>query len=172
MTTTHELARAILPSKKPSFSQNLHKFVKAWAKRYHETWTPQIWRDEQGQLYIGIIDPGVAPTSKSGFLGVRLPRVLCNGASVLSREGGWYTNLGPANMTHVADFWDRYLQIGRCAIDTTHRQFFIGDEGRYIMTGKIRTCTWCGAQHKLRIEKKVTTRLIEHYDPITTKEAA
>lgn len=170
MTTTQELARSILPSKKPSFSPNLHKFAKKWASERPEHWTPQVWVND-GELYIGRMDPSAKPDAPGGFIGVRLARVLCVGAAAY-KERGWYTDLGPGNMTYVADFWERYLQIGRCAIDTVHRQGFIGDEGRYIMASKVRTCTWCGAQHKQRIEKKVTTKLIEHYDPITPKEAA
>lgn len=173
MTTTHELARAIDPRKKPCFSPNLHKWVKHWVKDYPENMLPEVWLKNDGiqLLYIGRQTREENEIQACGFVGVRLNSVLRNGVSA-NKERGWFTNLGPGNMTHVADFWDRYLQIGRCAIDAEHRQFFIGDEGRYVMHGKIRTCTWCGAQHKLRIEKKVTTRLIEHYDPITPKEAA
>lgn len=171
MTTNKELARATHPSKKPSFSPNLHRFLKKWAKTSPSQCSPEVWTDSEGTKWIGHMDPIAAPGQLSGFIGVRLMRVLCDGA-VAYHHRGWWSSLGPGNMTHVTDFWDRYLQIGRCAIDTVHRQSYIGDEGRYILTGKIRTCTWCGAQHKLRIEKKVTTRLIEHYDPITPKEAA
>lgn len=167
MTTTHELARAIHPSKKPSFSPNLHKWVKHWAKTHPEHMLPEVWLENDGLklLRIGYQSRGEKESKTCGFVGVRLNAVLCNGTSA-NKERGWFTNLGPGNMTHIADFWERYLQIGRCAIDTDHKTGFIGDEGRYVMAGKIRTCTWCGAQHKLRIEKKVTTKLIEHYDPI------
>lgn len=171
MTTARELAQATNPKKQPSFSPNLQKFLKKWATQNPEHWTPQVWADKNGTLWIGRMDLSAKPSAQSGFVGVRMMRVLCVGAAA-HRDRGWYTDLGPGNMTHVADFWERYLQVGRCAIDTVHRQFFVGDEGRYILTGKIRTCTWCGAQHKLRIEKKVSTKLIEHYDPITTKTAA
>ena len=47
-------------------------------------------------------------------------------------------------MDHIQDFWERYIQIGRCTIDTKHEWFFINSDDRYIMNRSIRTCTWCG----------------------------
>lgn len=165
MTDTKELIKLITPETKPSFSPNLHKFVKKWAMENPAYWVPQVWVDERGTLWIGRMDLGIKPDAPCGFIGLRLMSALCVGAKAIN-DRGWHMGMGPGNMTHVADFWGRYLQIGRCAIDTKHTQFFIGDQGRYIMANKIRTCTWCGAQHKQHIEKKTTVKLIERYTPL------
>lgn len=172
MTTTHELASAINPRRKPSFSPNLHRWLKAWAKNHPEHILPEVWLDRDGLklLRIGRQSREEHQHKDCGFVGVRLNSVLCNGTSA-NKERGWFINLGPGNMTHIADFWERYLQIGRCAIDTEHRGSFIGDEGRYVMAGDVRTCTWCGAQHLRRIETKTITKEIEHFDPITKAAA-
>lgn len=55
MTTTHELARAIHPSKKPSFSPNLHRWMKDWAKRHPEHMLPEVWLENGGMklMYVG-----------------------------------------------------------------------------------------------------------------------
>jgi hypothetical protein len=53
-------------------------------------------------------------------------------------------------MTEVEDFWDRYSEVGRCAIDTTHWMFFIGDAGRWLEDGETRTCQWCGKHTQRR----------------------
>lgn len=53
-------------------------------------------------------------------------------------------------MLEVVDgFWDRYLEVGRCAIDPGHQEHFSGPE-RFSIQGNIRTCLWCGCvQHKV-----------------------
>lgn len=168
---TSELVKLIDPKLSQSYSPNLHKYVKRFAKEMRDHRFPDVYQDCKkeglfaGCLYIGYMDTQEGP---NGFVGARLNRVLVNGSSVYGRERGWFIGLGPDNMTHIADFWDRYLQIGRCAIDTNHTQWFIGDNGRYVMNGDIRTCTWCGAKHKRRIEIKTYTKEIEHFDLVET----
>lgn len=164
-TTTKELAAAINPRLNPSYSPNLHKWVKHWAKSHPEHMLPEVWLENDGMklLRIGFQSREKIERMDCGFIGVRLNAVLCNGTSA-NKERGWFTYLGPGNMTHIADFWERYLQIGRCAIDTEHSKHFLESEGRYVMDGDTRTCTWCGAQHKRRI--KTITKEIEHFDPV------
>lgn len=162
-----ELIQATNPRLKPSYSPNLHKYLKKYAANMPKHWTPKIYRSKEDDLWIGYFDPSVPATSEDGLIGIRVIRALVNGAKAYS-EKGWHLGYGPANMEHIPDFWERYIAIGRCAIDTKHRQYFIDiREDRYTMDGDIRTCTWCGAQHKRHIEIKTYTKEIERFEPLT-----
>lgn len=164
---TIELVKRIDPKINPSYSPNLHKYVKRFAKEMGDWKFPDIYQDckEEGLfagcLYIGYMDSTEGP---NGFVGARLNRVLCSGASVYGRERGWFIDLGPSNMRRIDGFWDKYFAVGRCAIDSDHKTYFVGDEGRYTLDGDIRVCNWCGAKHKRRIEVKTYTKEIEHFD--------
>lgn len=166
---TTDLVKLINPKLNTSYSPNLHNYVKRFAKEIGDWKFPDVYQDctqdgsFAGLLYIGYMD---MEDGTNGFVGARLNRVLGCGASVYSRERGWFMGLGPSNMKLVSDFWDRYIAIGRCAIDVEHRQWFIGDKDRYTMDGDLRTCTWCGVQHKRRIEIKTYTKEIEHFDAV------
>lgn len=150
------------PSLNPSYSPNLHKFIKKWARGNPDYWTPEVWKDDLGELWIGRMDPSVVSDAKQGFIGLRMTPVLCNGARA---ERFWWPDKGPANMTKVEDFWSRYFLHGRCAIDEAHTRFFIGDDSRYSLHGNQRTCHWCGAKHTRRTEQVISTREVEHFDP-------
>lgn len=166
-----DLLKAINPKLNPSYSPNMHKWLKTWIKTYPEWMIPEVWIENGGlQLWrIGYHDNEGMQNKNCGFVGIRLNAVLCQGASA-NKERGWFMGLGTGNMTPVEDFWERYLEIGRCAIDTDHKQWFIGDEDRYSMDGEIRTCNWCGAKHKRRLETKTTVKEIEHFDAIEEKK--
>lgn len=64
--------------------------------------------------------------------------VLCNGTK--EEEACW---IGLGRLAVLADFWNRYMQDGRCAIDTGHTGHFVGDETRWNTSGDSRTCNWC-----------------------------
>ena len=162
---TKELAAAIRPKLKPSYSPNLHKWLAHWSKHHPQHLVPGVWRCEQGMLRIGYQSRTDNEREDCGFIGVRLNAVLCNGVSA-NKERGWFTNLGPGNMTEIDDFWPRYIAIGRCAIDTEHKTSFVGDDDRYTTAADIRTCNWCGARHRVRIEIQTHTKEIVHHDPI------
>lgn len=138
-------ASKIHPKLKPSYSPNLHKFVRRWNFRRKGLIQPEVWADHSdGSLWIGYQDSDKLNDGKtSGFIGSRLVSALCVGAKA---EIFWHTKLGIGNMTNIPDFWERYIQIGRCAIDTKHEEFFINSDERYILNRNIRTCTWCGTR--------------------------
>jgi hypothetical protein len=46
----------------------------------------------------------------------------------------------------VDGFWDRYLAVGRCALDPDHVEHFVGGD-RFAVEGDTRRCLWYGAQH-------------------------
>lgn len=94
-----------------------------------------------GAFVIG--SPYAAYEGDTDVSGVHLMNVLCHGADA-SRVG-----LAGAleSLEEVADFWTRYQQIGRCAIDPEHKTSFV-DSVRYTAANGVETCQWCGHQHR------------------------
>ncbi|WP_199031425.1 hypothetical protein [Ralstonia sp. ASV6] len=54
---------------------------------------------------------------------------------------------GAGTLIRVEGFWDRYLKVGRCAIDPEHQEHFLGGD-RYLHNGSSQICLWCG-EHQL-----------------------
>jgi hypothetical protein len=123
--------RAVDPCKGAKYSPNLHRWLTA--PRYgSRVWTSRVYRDEEGELWIGFLDIG-------DLIGTKLMRVLCFGAKA---ETFCWMNL--KGLVEVPDFWPRYVRDGRCAIDTAHQMNFIGDDTRWTSNGGTRACLWCG----------------------------
>lgn len=123
---------AIRPGNGAKFSPNLFRWLTAPHKS-HRAWMSRVYAAGDGALWIGY------PDDVSGFIGQKLIAVLCNGVQA---ESGWWTDLGV--LIEIADFWARYMRSGRCAIDTTHSMYFIGDDSRWAVNGDTRQCQWCG----------------------------
>lgn len=142
----------LAPEHSPSFSPNLYRWMKCRAHFYSDggvaegvyrvkpgTSTAEYFGD--GTMMIGY--PMNGYPGDTDFSGVRLYHALCNGSKALS----WcYTNMAP-DLELVEGFWDRYLQVGRCAIDPEHQTHFSGGE-RFIVNGNVRKCLWCGQQQR------------------------
>lgn len=94
-----------------------------------------------GAFVIG--SPYAAYDRDTDVSAVRLMDVLCHGvdASRACLAGAL------DSLEEVPDFWTRYQQIGRCAIDTEHTTRFV-DSVRYTTTNDVQTCLWCGHQHR------------------------
>jgi hypothetical protein len=129
--------KAIAPASGPQFSPNLFKWLKASERRLRFT---RVYVDQDGGLWIGELDDdcGDGPW----LHGTRLMSVLCGG--VKAERMAYCVPANFRSLTEVPDFWSRYAQQGRCAIDTKHDQFFVGDEARWDMRGDHRSCLWCG----------------------------
>lgn len=123
---------AIHPRHGSKYSPNLYKWLTMRSRKHH-AWTSRVFRDKEGVLWIGFLDDGY-------FIGTQLMEVLCSGTKA---ESAAWCNLG--RMTEIEEFWERYTEVGRCAIDPAHTMFFIGDETRWLATGDHRECQWCGA---------------------------
>ena len=131
-----ELLPLINPALGPKYSPNLHAWVRKIGKRHHSL--PLVVAQPQalGIRYVGLLH-------EDGWLsGSRLMPVLCNGP----KETIWA--LGPMQIDDT--FWDRYILDGRCAIDPDHTMFFVGDESRWLVSGDVRACQWCG--HHVQVE--------------------
>jgi hypothetical protein len=122
---------AVNPSKAAKYSPNLYKWL-TMRSRKHNAWTSRVYRAADGVLFIGMLDLG-------DLIGARLMNVLCYGTKA---ESCCWVNL--RGLVEVADFWPRYVADGRCAIDTAHREYFVGDDTRWTQDGDTRACLWCG----------------------------
>ena len=150
----------IAPEKAPSFSPNLYRYLKAKGLFYRGggvaesvfTVRPGTKAAEvygAGTLMLGYLDDGF-------LVGTRLISALCNGAKTERMAHPIGKSVDP-----VDGFWDKYLKIGRCAIDPEHQEQFLSD--RFQVQGDTRTCRWCGhKQHKI-----VTPRVVHDESWVT-----
>lgn len=121
---------AVNPKNGTKFSPNLYKWLTKRGEKPRRH-TSKIYREKDGALFIGMLD--------DGFLhGSQLMRVLCIGGK--AEVFAYY--LGQPE--EIADFWERYAAVGRCAIDQAHAMHFTGDESRWQTEGDTRECLWCG----------------------------
>lgn len=134
-----------------SFSPNLYRWMRAKAHFYKGGGVLQsVYRvlpDTKlaqdfgaGTAMIGYPDD----SDEDGFIGVRLMSALCEGA----RAGSYYYSGIAAMLVQDEGFWDRYLQVGRCAIDPGHQVHFQGNRYSFAAEAGTRTCLWCGTQHQ------------------------
>lgn len=142
--------RDLSPEKSSSFSPNLYRWMKRRAHFYRDGGVAEgVYRVKPGTaaaehfgagtLMIG--HPFNGHPGDTDFSGARLMQALCIGGKALN----WcYSNMAP-DLELVEGFWDRYLQVGRCAIDPSHQTHFSGGE-RFIVNGNVRKCLWCGQQ--------------------------
>lgn len=136
---------AIDPRNGSKYSPNLLKWLRK--RRWWKGEDARVYRADDNRLYIGVFD-------REGFFsGSNLQAVLCRGRQC---ESGCY---GRIDIKEVVDFWERYVAIGRCAIDTDHRQHFVGDETRWLVEGNRRSCQWCGnCVQELREREEIVVR--------------
>ena len=143
----------IAPQKSPSFSPNLHKYLKEHG---------HFFRD--GGLLDGVyeVQPGTKAASQFGagtlllgypddgfFTGARMMSVLCSG-----REAERCAYRCDSGLKFLEGFWDSYLKVGRCAIEPSHTEDFMQTRFHENETG--RECLWCGHQQR----KVVTPRIV------------
>lgn len=132
----NEILKHIDPARGGQYSPNLYAWVKKWCKRYKHAAesTANVYRSNEGDLWIGQLFEG-----DGSIIGCRLISVLCNGER---EETANYISV--RGMVLQADFWDRYMAVGRCAIDEDHSMGFVDDSTRWTQQGDSRRCLWCG----------------------------
>jgi len=121
---------AVNPKNGTKFSPNLYQWLtKRDTRRLRKN--AVVCKDKDGKLFVGALDDG-------WLHGSNLMRVLCVGgkAEVFAFYLGAHEE--------IANFWQRYMEIGRCAIDQDHRMYFTGDDARWKTEGDTRHCQWCG----------------------------
>lgn len=147
-------AKQIDPKLNPAFSPNLHAFVRSKVDDL------QVFRVTKahgsllvGQLAIGYVYDG-------DFIGCQLTHVLCYG-----RKARTWSFPGTDCIELVPDFWERYLQVGRCAIDRDHHTHY-QDNRWELIAGDKRRCKWCGHQQH-RVLTPVTTMVESWHNDAT-----
>lgn len=147
----------IRPDLHPKFSPNLFLYLTS-RKMEHDAKLVRVYGSPQwqSQLILGIID--TLPRTDWSF-GVRGCRLMAALSSPRKRENAHFMG---QDFQEVEGFWERYVSIGRCALDEEHRTSFIGDDGRWSKEGKNRRrCTWCGMVQKI-IKRRVSKTHISY----------
>lgn len=150
----------IKPSISAAFSPNLYRWMMRYGHEFSDGGVAEtIYRvipnsrlaNEYGAgtLFIGC--PYNQHEKDADFSGSQIMTVLCNGSKATR-----YCLAGAMRSLEVVEnFWDLYLQIGRCAIDPDHNEHFLGND-RYSVSGDVRTCLWCGKKHQKIVVPKTT----------------
>lgn len=142
------MIKNIAPSISPAFSPNLYRWLKAYGHAYDDGGVAEtVYRvvpdtrlaKEFGASALFIGCPYEQYEGDTDFSGSLLISVLCNGSQA---KRFCYAGAAPS-LVQVEGFWDNYLSIGRCAIDTEHNEHFYSVD-RYIGDSLKRTCLWCG----------------------------
>lgn len=127
----------IAPNKGMKYSPNLYKFL---VKNNSMARFSQLFVARDGTQWLGFLD------DQGSFIGQRLMQILCNGAKVQT-----FCFIRDEGRVLQPNFWAEYVRDGRCAIDRSHENVFLGDSSRWTTQGETRSCLWCGnAQQTLR----------------------
>lgn len=155
----HKLAlEQIHPKGGAKFSPNLYQWMRKHAHFYADgAGTPHgVWRVKPGMgrdiYHEGSLMLGMAG-DHGDFLGTRLMSVLCEGAKATN----WCLPGLLDRLEPVEDFWDRYVQVGRCAIDPDHSIHYIDDRWHQNSTDK-RTCRWCSHEQNRHLLSEIVER--------------
>lgn len=139
-----DLLETIAPKNAPSFSANLHRWMQKNGRAGDTVYSLDAGGKlakvyGAGTLFLG--QPYGDYSGDTDFSGVRLMEVLCNGASAVR---SCFAGDAPS-LVEVPRFWERYKQVGRCAIDVSHSIGFRDDAERFHEVGGRRICKWCAA---------------------------
>lgn len=160
----------IHPSKSPAYSQNLHRWMRQRGHAYRSGGVADtVYRVLPGNklatmygagtLFIG--HPYSQYEDDTDFSGAPLIGVLCHGA----KAGSSCLPGAIHSLEEIKGFWDRYLQVGRCAIDPEHKQHFIGGNS-FVIKGDLRECLWCGVHHRIITQSVMTPKTVTTYEQI------
>lgn len=137
----------ISPIKNDKYSLRLYRFVRH--PRFNICRDSlKVYRDKDGCLWIGRLDDG------DWFYGARLMSVLC-GVSSAGRIGAFPELVKTMKLRELKTFWQRYLKVGRCALDPKHEMSFVNGAGRWKREGQVRECQWCGQVQRMKMLREV-----------------
>lgn len=138
----------INPERNKKYSPELFKWLKKAAEKVWSDAEIKVFRDsEMNVLWIGYI------TWDKCFMGCRLISAMASGGK--KQAFCWSNKIN--DLTEVEFFWENYLRVGRCAIDTKHNFRFVNENlDRWKFTGENhRKCLWCGERQN-RYSKRIT----------------
>lgn len=155
------LIKPKIKNESDKYSWNLYKYLKKYpnSKVYYDkinsfTDNEQMYNKDnltKNDVIIGNI-------CENSIVGVTLSQLLMKVPSMQF----WY---GGAKKTHVDitnQFFNDYIEIGRCLFDSTHDGWLRNTDNRFTyINDEQRKCNWCGIeQHK---EKKEVVKIIEKW---------
>lgn len=133
------------PSRQASYSPALYLWLRKNAHfKDNGGLQEEIYRVKEGTTSARLFPPGVLlignQTDNQDFTGIVLFDILThqNGPDLPVTR---YARLLP-HLVLLEDFWDRYLEVGRCAIDPGHINSTWQDT-RYHMAQGHTVCLWC-----------------------------
>lgn len=85
------------------------------------------------------------------FYGTRLSEILCKG---LSAER--YAFPSKHDFTSLPEWFDGYIQGGKCFIDPEHRWYYDRERWQVSDNGEVRECLWCGEYRQRKVVKTRT----------------
>jgi hypothetical protein len=132
----------INPSVHLKYSPNLYKYLRN-RNKYHEE--NHVYKDKENTLWIGYPDEGY-------FIGAQFMNVLCCGVNAFA--GAYYRI---KDLQIIPDFWQKYIDKGRCAIDPGHEKFWKDVRWVYSIDGRTRECLWCKQAQNLKMGVKIVT---------------
>lgn len=169
MTTT--LLEDIHFSHKSSFSPNLYLFLRKNLQSHlvaardingkrEQVIFASVYRakdpNDRASLYIGAIDDGY-------LNGAKMNEVLTHGSA--AKTWAFPLSAFEDGVREIPNFWEEYLEKGRCVIDTNHTTHFLndGDRFKHSHDGQERTCQWCGQVQLRKIREKVSVVKVESW---------
>jgi hypothetical protein len=144
MELTKELLKQIHPDAHPKYSLRLYK----WLTSRRRTWPlekTQVYFNDGLSYFSGIYVGYLQLDERYGsFRGNRLSGIVHGTRYRVHHQGfGW------RGFELVPDFWEQYLELGKCHIDPRHSWDWSNAGERWDKDGDNRTCRWCGARYAL-----------------------
>lgn len=117
------------------YSPMLHRFL-SLARNRRTLTHGYVFEPTPNEFWLGWINDCGA------MIGVRLSQAMSN----RNTEAMYYAQTETRkdwSTCVVPDFWAKYVEIGRCAMDPEHGIAYIGDETRWEVVEDQRSCVWC-----------------------------
>jgi hypothetical protein len=145
------------------------EYIAAVSHRVHERYSPNLhaWLVKNSQSAEPLVT-GLGPSPVDGshtwllighfdtggwFSGSSVRRILGSGLKTQR-----WAHLPGHVIEGGSEFWAEYFRIGRCALDPAHKTSFLNADKRWATDGDHRTCTWCGAEQRLRKWEETVAR--------------
>ncbi|WP_409286893.1 hypothetical protein [Pseudomonas guariconensis] len=139
-----ELLGRTYPGLSPAFSRNLHRWLTHVGRpgdTVYRAQTGSSFAQVHGADTLIIGQPYDEYPGDTDFSGSLLTQVLCLGRAAVR---SCHSN-ATSDLLEIDGFWQRYVEVGRCAIDPEHKMHFRDDNDRLEVVGGLKTCNWCHA---------------------------
>ncbi|MCL1696337.1 hypothetical protein [Lysinibacillus sp. BPa_S21] len=136
-----------------NFFKHLNKIKDKEIKIYYHTRSyisgePITFNENEFLIGNVIVVRGVIK-SNGGLIGCALSNVLRGGKI----EDYWYSNIHNDFYEITDEFFNLYLEKGRCLFDANHNGWLAHDDDRFTTYDKYRICNYCGKRQNKKVEK-------------------